>query len=159
MSKFKKKESKGSQTINTSSLPDIVFMLLFFFMVATKMRDNEMKVRTAVPKASEVEKMERKSWVNFIFVGPPLKTEIYGETPRIQLNDKISSVEDVQEFITLEREKVTEAEIPFLTTAIKADKEAKMGIIQDIKQELRKINALKLSYIASKEERESTTPR
>ena len=89
----------------------------------------------------------------FHFCRPSVKNRSLCETPRIQLNDKISSVDDVQEFITLEREKVTEAEIPFLTTAIKADKEVKMGIVQDIKQELRKINALKLSYIASKEER------
>lgn len=151
MSKFKKKKSGGGQTINTSSLPDIVFMLLFFFMVATKMRDVEMKVRTRIPKATEVEKLEKKSLVNYIFVGPPMKTEIYGETPRIQLNDAFATVDEVQEYITLERTKVDEALIPFLTTSIKGDVDCKMGIITDIKQELRKVNALKLNYSASRD--------
>jgi biopolymer transport protein ExbD len=151
MSKFRKKKSSGDVGINTSALPDIVFMLLFFFMVATKMRDVEMKVRTQLPKATEVEKLEKKSLVNYIYVGPPVKREVYGETPRIQLNDAFATVDDVQQYITQERTKVDEGAIPFLTTSIKGDVECKMGIITDIKQELRKVNALKLNYSASRD--------
>lgn len=151
MSKFRKKKSGGDVGINTSALPDIVFMLLFFFMVATKMRDVEMKVRTQLPKATEIEKLEKKSLVNYIYVGPPVKKEVYGETPRIQLNDAFATVDDVQQYITQERTKVDEGSIPFLTTSIKADVECKMGIITDIKQELRKVNALKLNYSASRD--------
>lgn len=152
MSKFKKKKSGGSPGINTSSLPDIVFMLLFFFMVATKMKDKEMKVKTVVPKASEIEKLEKKSWVNYIFVGPPTDESV-GTSARIQLNDAFATVDDVQEYITLERNKSDEAIRDYLTTSIKADKTVKMGLIQDIKQELRQVNALKLNYSASKDVR------
>ncbi|MFY0645068.1 MAG: biopolymer transporter ExbD [Bacteroidia bacterium] len=149
MSKFKKKQGGGTPHINTSSLPDIVFMLLFFFMVATKMRDKEMKVRTQLPQATEVEKLEKKSRLHYIFVGPPLDIRS-GTTPRIQLDDAFADVNQIQEYITLQNSKKDEKEIPFMTTSLKADKVVKMGIIQDIKQELREVNALKLSYTASK---------
>ena len=149
MSKFKKKDGRGTPGINTSSLPDIVFMLLFFFMVATKMRDKEMKVRTQLPQATEVEKLEKKSRLHYIFVGPPLDKRA-GTSPRIQLDDAFADVSQIQEYITLQNSKKDEKEIPFMTTSLKADKIVKMGIIQDIKQELREVNALKLSYTASK---------
>lgn len=131
MSKFKKKKGSDSPGINTSSLPDIVFMLLFFFMVATKMRDKEMKVRTQLPTATEVEKLEKKSRLHYIFVGPPLD-ESKGTAPRIQLDDAFADVNQIQEYITLQNSKKAESEIPFMTTSLKADRVVKMGIIQDI---------------------------
>jgi biopolymer transport protein ExbD len=154
MSKFKKGKGKESAPINTSALPDIVFMLLFFFMVATKMRDKEMMVKTQLPQATEVEKLEKKSRLYYIFCGPPLKPEVYGTTPRIQLDDAFATVDDIQQFITLQNSKKDEDEVKYMTTSLKADKTVKMGIITDIKQELRKVNALKLSYTAAKELRE-----
>ncbi len=153
MAKFRKKKGNDSQNINTSSLPDIVFMLLFFFMVATKMRDNEMKVKTTMPQAVEVEKLVKKSLVSYIYVGPPMDPKTYGETPRIQLNDAFATVGDIPEYITLERAKLAkqnEKLVQLMTTAIKADVSVKMGIVSDIKQELRDINALKVSYLASR---------
>ncbi|MBT8327377.1 MAG: biopolymer transporter ExbD [Bacteroidia bacterium] len=151
MSKFKNNKGKSLPAINTSALPDIVFMLLFFFMVATKMRDREMKVKTLLPKATEVEKLEKKSRLHYIFVGPPLQSDIYGTTPRIQLDDKFATVDDIQDYITLKNSEKDEKEVPYMTTSLKADKTVKMGIITDIKQELREVNALKLSYTASKD--------
>jgi biopolymer transport protein ExbD len=153
MAKFRKKKISGSQSLNTASLPDIVFMLLFFFMVTTKLKDKEMKVRTVVPKATEIEKLEKKSWVNYIYVGPPKRTED-GTSSRIQLDDAFAEVQDVQAFIILERNKSDEGIRDYLTTSIKADRSVKMGIIQDIKEELRKANALKLNYSASKDIRD-----
>jgi len=149
MAKFKKDGGRGLPAINTSALPDIVFMLLFFFMVATKMRDKEMKVRTKLPQASEVEKLEKKSRLHYIFVGPPLDNQL-GTTPRIQLDDAFATVDDIQQYITLKNSEKDESEVPYMTTSLKADKVVKMGIITDIKQELRQVNALKLSYTASK---------
>ncbi|MFB1003235.1 MAG: biopolymer transporter ExbD [Bacteroidia bacterium] len=149
MAKFKKDGGRPTPAINTSALPDIVFMLLFFFMVATKMRDRDMKVKTAIPQATEVEKLVKKSRLNYIFVGPPKDGEL-GTTPRIQLDDAFATVDDIQQYITLQNSKKDEKEIPFMTTSLKADKVVKMGIVTDIKQELRKVNALKLSYSALK---------
>ena len=150
MAKFKKDGGRPTPAINTSALPDIVFMLLFFFMVATKMRDREMKIRTQLPQATEVEKLEKKSRLNYIFVGPPLDAEL-GTTPRIQLDDAFATVDDIQQYITLKNSEKDEREIPFMTTSLKADKTVKMGIVTDIKQELRHVNALKLSYTAAKD--------
>ena len=154
MSKFKKGGGRELPAINTSALPDIVFMLLFFFMVATKMRDPSVLVRTTVPVVSEVEKIVKKSWVNHILVGPPLDKR-YGTAPRIQFDDKFGQVEGtngVQAYITLKKNEHPEGIRDYLTTAIKADKTVKMGLVQDIKQELRKINSLKLLYSASEGE-------
>ena len=150
MSKFKKKKSEGGQSINTSSLPDIVFMLLFFFMVATKMRDKEMKVRTQLPSASEVEKLEKKSRLYYIFAGPPLNSEKYGTTARIQVDDHFATVDDIQPYILSVNAQKAEDIVKLMTTSLKADKTVKMGLITDIKQELRKVNALRLSYTASR---------
>jgi biopolymer transport protein ExbD len=149
MSKFKKDNGRATPAINTSALPDIVFMLLFFFMVATKMRDREMKVNTKLPQATEVEKLEKKSRLHYIFVGPPIDASL-GTTPRIQLSDAFATVDDIQTYIDIENSKKDEAEVPYMTTSLKADQKVKMGIVTDIKQELRKVNALKLSYTAAK---------
>ena len=149
--KLKKKE-KPTPAISTASLPDIVFMLLFFFMVTTVMRQTDLKVKVVVPQATEIQKLEKKSLVSYIYIGSP--TESYrgkfGTAPRIQLNDAFASPNQVVEFIEKERAARSEAEVPLLTTSIKADKEAKMGIVTDVKQELRKCNALKLNYSSSK---------
>lgn len=149
MAKFKKDGGRSLPAINTSALPDIVFMLLFFFMVATKMRDREMKVRTQLPQASQVEKLEKKSRLHYIFVGPPIDKTL-GTAPRIQLDDAFKNIDDIQEFITVKNSEKDEKEIPYMTTSLKADKTVKMGVVTDIKQELREVNALKLSYTASK---------
>ena len=143
MSKFRKKK-KGMPGISTASLPDIVFMLLFFFMVTTVMRETELKIKTPkLPKADQIQKLERKSLVSYIYVG---KSKDGTAGDKIQLNDRISNISDIQSFIFSERATHAEDEIPYLTTSIKADMEANVGTITDIKQELRDINALKINY-------------
>lgn len=142
MSKFKKKK-KGMPGISTASLPDIVFMLLFFFMVTTVMRETELKIKKpTLPKATEIKKLERKSLVSYIYVGK-VKDQ---NGDKIQLNDRIADVKDVKYFIFAERETHSEDEIPLLTTSIKADIATNVGTITDIKEELRNINALKINY-------------
>ena len=146
MSKFKKKK-KGVPAINTAALPDIVFMLLFFFMVTTTMRETSLKIENPrLPSATEVKKLEHKSLVSTIYVGKAKDSKYGVGYNRIQLNDKIATPEDVPAFIFKARQEVSEAEIPFMTTSIKADKESSVGIITDIRLKLRDVNALKLSY-------------
>ena len=142
MSKFGKKK-KGTPAISTASLPDIVFMLLFFFMVTTVMRETELKImKPKLPKATEVKKLERKSLVSYIYVG-----KVKGQGgDKIQLNDRISNIKDVKYFIFAERDTHSEDEIPLLTTSIKADINSSVGTITDIKEELRNVNALKINY-------------
>ncbi|MGY5848289.1 ExbD/TolR family protein [Salegentibacter sp. HM20] len=148
MSKFKKKKSGDLPAVNTASLPDIVFMLLFFFMVATVMRQNTLMVENRLPFADQVEKLDKKDLVMYIYAGKPSQRyqQRFGTEARIQLNDKFASVDEVQQFIFTERESKREELIPYLTTALKVDKETNMGLVSDIKQELRKAEALKINY-------------
>ena len=152
MSKFRKNGKKEMAAISTASLPDIVFMLLFFFMVTTVMRETTLFVSVTTPKATEIKKLRKKSLVSYIYIGTPIKRlqASYGSEARIQLNDAFASVDDIQEFIATEQEARDEKEIPYMTTSIKADETAKMGIITDVKQELRKANALKINYSTRK---------
>lgn len=149
---MKKKGGKGLPPISTSSLPDIIFMLLFFFMTTTVMREVELKVSVVLPEASEVQKLEKKSLVSYIYVGPPTAVQMkkWGTAPRLQLNDSFQTKEQILDFIASEREKISESDRPFMTVSIKGHKETRMGIITDVKQELRKANALKISYAAQK---------
>ncbi|RXP44475.1 biopolymer transporter ExbD [Lutibacter sp. HS1-25] len=148
MSKFKKKK-KGLPAISTASLPDIVFMLLFFFMVSTTMRETDLLIKKPnLPVANEVKKLEMKSLVSTIYVGKSKDARIAGD--KIQVNDKIIDVKDVPSFILSEQALRKEEEVKFMTTSIKADKEANVGTILDIKEQLRDINALKVSFSTTK---------
>ncbi len=144
MSKFKK-QKKGLPAISTASLPDIVFMLLFFFMVSTTMRETDLLLKPiSFPSATETKKLERKSLVSTIYVGKSKNESIAGD--KIQVNDKIISVNDVTSFIFQERQTRSEDEQKYMTTSIKADIEANVGTILDIKEKLRDMNALKVSF-------------
>ncbi len=148
MGKFKKGGSKELPEISTASLPDIVFMLLFFFMVSTTMREVELSVDVMVPTAKEIVKLEKKDLVSNIYVGIPMRqfAKTMGTEPQIQLNDQFATVDDIQAFISTEREARKEELRNKLTTSLKVDQYTKMGIIIDIKQELRKASSLKLNY-------------
>ena len=155
MSKFKKGGGKGTPAISTASLPDIVFMLLFFFMVTTEMRETELKIEVSQPEATEVKKMEKKSLVSYIYIGSPTSSQqaTFGTNARIQLNDVTFSrkeVAEIQNFVNSERLAKDESEIPYMTTSIKADQNVTMGIVTDVKTELRKVNALKINYSTKK---------
>ncbi|MHA7942211.1 ExbD/TolR family protein [Formosa sp. 3Alg 14/1] len=152
MSKFKKKSGGDLPAISTASLPDIVFMLLFFFMVATVMRQNTLMIENKLPAADQVEKLDKKDLVMYIYAGKPSDRfqSQYGTESRIQLNDKFADVSEIAAFIAAERASKREELVPFLTTALKVDSKANMGLVSDIKQELRKVNALKINYTTRK---------
>ena len=139
MAVMKKKGNKELPAISTASLPDVIFMILFFFMVSTTMRDQEVLVRYKLPNATEVQKLEKKSLVSYIHIGVPVNhmQARYGTAPKIQLNDTYKTAKDIGDFIAAERDQLNEA-----------DRETKMGMITDVKQELRRANALKISYAA-----------
>ncbi|MCK9290639.1 MAG: biopolymer transporter ExbD [Bacteroidales bacterium] len=145
MSKFKTKKGKGTPAISTSSLPDIIFMLLFFFMVTTVMREVTLRVKMQLPTATEVQKLEKKSLVSFIYIGPPAIASL-GTESRVQLNDQFARIQDVPEFIAREREARNEADRQFLTTSLKVHKDTKMGVVTDVKQELRRAGAFRINY-------------
>lgn len=150
---IRKKEKKEIGQISTSSLPDIVFMILFFFMVSTSMKETELVVKFKAPQATEIQKLENKSLVSYIYVGPPATAELrskFGEASKIQLNNSFSNPEQIGQFIASERDALNESDRNKMTVCLKADKDTRMGVITDIKQELRKAEAYKISYAASK---------
>ena len=142
MGKFSKAGGREMPELNTSSLPDLVFAFLFFIMMVTSMREVTLMVQFRAPQATELQKLEKKSLVTFIYVGKP--TQEYqakmGSEARLQLNDK--------DYIAQEKSSMKEEDQPFMTVSIKADKETKMGLITDVKQALREAYALKISYSA-----------
>ena len=152
MSKFQKKRGKANPAVSTASLPDIIFMLLFFFMVVTVLRDAELKVKVTTPFATELTKLEEKSLVNYLYIGrPETKYQtVYGTRPRLQLGDKFSDIADIPLFLEQHKVKVPENKRPLITSSLLVDGDVTMGIVQDVKVQLRKSGQLKVNYSAKK---------
>lgn len=150
MGKFAKKRGKSSPAISTASLPDIVFMLLFFFMVVTVLRDSEKKVDVTTPKATELTKLEKKSLVNYIYIGRPTEKwqELAGTKPRMQLGDKFATISEIPLFLENHRVKISENQRGLIKTSLRVDKDVTMGIVGDVKTALRKAGQLAINYSA-----------
>ena len=149
MSKFKKKKGGDLPAISTASLPDIVFMLLFFFMVATVMRDNTTMVENQLPAASQIEKL-KKDRTMFIYAGKPSSQYTnFGKEARIQINDAFVNLESIEPAVVEYRTSLDEAFKDKIVVALKVDGETNAGIVSDVKQELREANALKIMYVTA----------
>ena len=147
MGKFKKK-TQSEPEIPTSALPDIIFMLLFFFMVVTVLRETDLLVKNSVPNASQLDKIKKKTLVSYIYIGSP-KEEYqskYGTEARIQVNDVIIEPREIPLFVAQEKANMIESERNKIIMSLKVDVDAKMGVVSDVKQELRKAQALKINY-------------
>ena len=151
MGNFNKTGKREMPAINTASLPDLVFAILFFFMMVTTMRETTLKVTVKYPVATELQKLEKKSLITFIYVGKPNTAELQakmGSETRLQLNDQIAEISEVGAYIGQEKASMKEEDAPFMTVSIKADEDTNMGIVTDLKQALREAYALKISYSA-----------
>jgi len=150
MAKFREEGKKSIPQISTASLPDIIFMLIFFFMVTTTIRETNIKVQNRVPGATEVKKLERKDLVSYIYIGKPKQQfqNLFGTEPRIQLNDAFAKVDDIRDYIASERQQLDESERPKMTVSLKVDEDTKMGVVTDVKLALRRASALKINYSA-----------
>ena len=145
MGKFNKSGGREMPALNTSSLPDMIFAILFFFMVTTTMREVSLMVKFRIPEASEVQKLEKKSLVTYIYMGQPMDPK-FGTGTFMQLNDKFAEVEDIHDYIASERNMLNESDQQFMTVSIKADEETQMRYVTEVKQALRRAYALKISY-------------
>lgn len=152
MSKFKKNSKKGQPAISTASLPDIVFMLLFFFMVSAVIKNDNIKVEIAQPKASEVTRLKKKSAVEYIYAGKPLDANAFGNQTAIQLDDEIVPNETlIIPWVQKKRTERSEREIKEMIAALKVDKTVKMNTVSKIENELRNANQLKICYLTTKD--------
>lgn len=145
MAKFKKK-TKADTNIPTSALPDIIFMLLFFFMVTTVLREQDLLVEQKIPQATQLQKLQKKSLISYLYLGKPKNTALYGVEPRIQANDVLITTNDILQWVNQEKDALSEAERDQITISLKADRDVKMGPVSDIQFELREADARKLMY-------------
>lgn len=144
MSKFKKK-ANAKQEIPTSSMPDVVFMLLFFFMVTTEMRKTSVNVMQRIPEATQMKKLQRKTLIADLYIGEPKKTD-QGKDAKIQVDDVFISTRDIISWANRSIANLPPIDQPQFTVNFKVDSEAKRGIIADVETELRKANARKILY-------------
>ncbi|MCB0748193.1 MAG: biopolymer transporter ExbD [Ignavibacteriae bacterium] len=133
--KFEKKRASAKTEISTASMPDIIFMLLLFFMVATTMREQEIFVKFILPEAQSVQKIENKRLVSYIWIG---------DNERIQIDDNIVPIKKVQDIMYDKR-----VNLPSVIVSLRADKNSRMGLITDIQQSLRKADARRINYSAT----------
>ena len=157
MARFRKEEKKVTPDLNMGSMSDIIFMFLFFFMVITTMREATLKVKFQPPKATEIQKLEKKSLVANIYIGAPISKNENTLPPgkvSVQLNDQTIKAEelaaDVRDFIGTEKESRSEEDKNKMTFSLKVDKDVQMRYVNTIKNELRQNNALKINYATGK---------
>lgn len=144
-----RRKTKTSQEIPTSALPDIIFILLFFFMVTTKMRKENLLVENTRPQVTQLQKLEDKNTVTYIYVGKPKKDDVFGSEPRIQVNDAFVNPNEIPQFIQQEKTKLG-PKASKLKVVLKIDTKAKMGLITDVKMKLREADARRIVYSANK---------
>ncbi|NOX19455.1 MAG: biopolymer transporter ExbD [Chlorobi bacterium] len=130
--KFEKKRASVKQEIPTASMPDIVFMLLLFFMVTTTLREVDIMVQFQLPEAKAIEKIENKRLISYIWVG---------NDGRIQLNDNLVKIKDIQKLMYAKR-----VALPNVIVSLRIDKNSEMGVVTDIQQALRKADARRINY-------------
>ena len=159
MSLFRQKKRR-MPGLNTASLPDLIFTVLFFFMIVTHMRKVAVKVKYQVPQGTELTRLTKKSTVSYIYIGEPYHpspltshlsppTSHLSPPTTIQLNDKFATAAEVEDYIKAERSRMLPADAQQMTVSIKADRQADMGVVTDVKQALRHANALRINYSAT----------
>ena len=157
MGRFRRQGEHKVPGLNVAALPDLIFTVLFFFMIVTHMRQVEPKVRYQVPQGSEVVKDVRKAGLVYILIGKPVDAQgrVTSDETRIQVNDAYVTADEIPAIINKERERMTDDERQHLTVSIRADRDTRMGVINDVKQALRRAGALNINYSASKREEQN----
>lgn len=142
--------------LNTASLPDLIFTVLFFFMIVTHMRETQIKVEYRVPQGTELDKLTKKSAVSYIYIGRPTAAmqSVAGKATRIQLNDKYADVSEIADYISAERARMSPEDVKKMTVSLRADKDTRMGIINNVKHALRESYALKINYSANQKDKQ-----
>ena len=150
-----RRNKKQVPGLNTASLPDLIFTVLFFFMIVTHIRHDAPKVEYRIPQGTELQKLEKKSATIYIYVGKPL-TQLQkkeGKEVKVQVNDKYVTPDELTDYIVDERSRMQPEDRRQMTVVLKADRNADKGTVMDVKQALRKADALRISYSAEREER------
>ena len=147
---LQRKTRKSLPQLSTASLPDIIFILLFFFLVATKLRKHQPMVQVHPATEHNLERLDKKSLVSYIYIGNPTDeyAQSQGNTTKIQLNDVFADISDIPAFIAGERDKIDEEMHPAMVVSLRVDANVPMGVVNAVKAELQKANVLRINYSA-----------
>lgn len=147
---FNDRTRRSVPLLNTSSLPDLIFTVLFFFMVVTHMRKTTVKVEYRVPQGTELTRLTKKSAVSYIYIGKAPRSAMAAGSDgyAMQLNDKLATPDDIADYISAERQRMSPDDRTRQTVSLKADRGTRMSLITDVKQALRKADVRKISYSA-----------
>ncbi|WP_428234937.1 ExbD/TolR family protein [Gracilimonas sp.] len=147
MAHFKKRNAGSKQEVPTSAMPDVVFMLLFFFMVTTVLREVTLKVRVNLTQAENIEKIEQKRLLSYVYIGPErLPGNKLGED-KVQIDDAI--VEDIGGIRTLMYDKLREQ--PKLIVSLRVDENSEFGLLTDVQEELKQASTFRINYSTRRE--------
>ena len=141
---IRRKKHPSVPGLNMASMPDLIFTVLFFFMIVTHMRNETVKVKLQVPQGTEVTKSSNKFSTINIYIG----RNNYGDT-QIQVNDRMCSLEQVGTLVRNFKANLSEESQENLIINLRADRNTDMGIVNDLKKELRNIGALTIRYSAT----------
>lgn len=155
---FGNRDRRQMPQLNTASLPDLIFTVLFFFMVVTHMRTVTLKVSFRVPQGTELTRLTKKTAVSYVYIGRPAAAPVQGKAAsgygnngfQMQINDRIASPSDIAGFMSAERHRMSDEDRARQTVSVKADRQTPMGMITDVKQALRKAHVQRISYSAEK---------
>lgn len=147
MGRFRKTKRREVPVLNTASLPDLIFTILFFFMIVTNMRLVPVNTQFDLPKASELQKLQEKKLVLYIMVGKGVAGE---ENPTIQADSEFISLNDLPMYLEKRKENVPSYDLKKMTVILKMDKDTPMGLVNDIKGKLRNANLLTIHYSIEK---------
>ena len=160
---FGNRNSRQMPQLNTASLPDLIFTVLFFFMVVTHMRTVTLKVSCRVPQGTELTRLTKKTAVSYIYIGRPTAAPGLGKAAsarsqaasegantgfQMQINDRIATPSDIAGFMSAERRRMSDEDRARQTVSVKADQQTPMGMITDVKQALRRAHVERINYSA-----------
>ncbi len=150
MSRFRR-PSREVPGLNLASLPDLIFTVLFFFMIVTHMRQITPQVHYEVPQGTEIGKDVRKAGLISILIGHPVDAQgnQTAQETRIQVNNQLVRIDQIEAAIEEARSQMSDDERQHLTVSIRADRQTEMGVINDVKQALRRAGALNINYSAT----------
>lgn len=137
--------------LNTSSLPDLIFTVLFFFMIVTHMQTNAVRVRYDVPQGTHLSRQQSRQCVTYIYVGTPIERP--GAQPQIQLGDRMVDASQLSALVAAERSRMTPAEQLRHLVVIKADRHIPMSLLRQVKDALRSAHATRVIYTANDKKR------
>jgi biopolymer transport protein ExbD len=147
MANFKKKQAGTKQEVPTSAMPDVVFMLLFFFMVTTVLREVTLKVKIDLTKATNIEKIEEKRLVSYIYIGPERLPNNRLGNDKVQIDDSIQ--EDIGAIRQIMYDKLLEEQR--MIVSLRVDESSEFGLLTDVQEELKQAQTFRINYSTKSE--------